>query len=115
MNPLVKFTVSLLVATKKEEEGVFLAKCPFLNIVTQGPTERKAVENLKEEINFFFSSCCENNSLAAAMDHRTAVPREPYSTDNFVKVETTYVDVPDNIPPEVLRRIADAAVQVTQP
>ena len=52
MNPLVKITISLLVETKQDHE-VYLAKCPFLNIVTQGPSEPKALENLKEEIYFF--------------------------------------------------------------
>ena len=114
MNPLVKISLSLLVAIK-QEDGVFLAKCPFLNIVTEGASEDNALNNLKEEINFFFASCCKNDSLVAAMDYRTAVPREPFSPDDFVKVEPTYVEVPADIPPEVLRRIADAAVPVTQP
>lgn len=112
MIPLVKITVSLLVATKMDK-GVVLAKCPFLNIVTQGRSKKQALENLQEEINFFFESCCQNNSLVAVMDKRTAILREPFSSDDFVKVEPMYVEVPSDIPPEILKRFTDAAASIT--
>ena len=111
MGPLVKVSVRLLLATR-EDDGTFVAKCPFLNIVTSGESKQQAVDNLKEEIDFFFESCREDDSLLAVMDKRTAFPREPYSEDDFVKVEIGY-EVPDSIPADALRRITDAAVQVT--
>ncbi len=111
MNPLVKITVSLLVATKNDGQ-TFLAKCPFLNIVTQGSSKKQALGNLKEEINFFFESCLHDNTLIDVMDHRTAMSGEPHSPDEFVMVEPTYVEIPAGIPPEVLRLLTDVAVPV---
>ena len=111
MDPLIKITVKLLVATK-EENGVFLAKCPFLNIVSQGDTGEIALTNLKEEINFFFLSCCEEGTLAETIDERTKKKREPFSTKDFVHVEQHYVSIPPDIPVEILKLMADAAVSV---
>lgn len=111
MNPLVKISVSLLVATKNDGQTV-LAKCPFLNIVTQGSSKNEALSNLKEEIDFFFESCLHDNSLIDVMNHRTAGSREPHSTGDFVTVEPTYVELPAGIPPEILRLLTDVAVPV---
>lgn len=109
MDPLVKITVSLLISVKKEETGNFVVKCPLLNIVTQGSSKRNAVENLKEEIGFLFSSCVSDNSLIAVMDERTAHRTKPFARGEFVKIETAYIDLPAGVPPELLSRFADAA------
>lgn len=111
MNPEVKIAVSLLIATKKTN-GVVFAKCPFLNVVTQGENEEVALKNLEEEIQFFLETCCAEGTLAAVLDERTKKRREPFSPDDFVQVEPRYYTVPSDIPPEVLKLMADAAVSV---
>lgn len=111
MNPLVKVSVSLLVATKKdEEEGVFLAKCPFLNIVTPGMSEKEALENLVAEIEFFFSTCGEDETFTAVLNERTRKSLSPSASEDFVFAEPHYVSVPTDISPEIIKLIADAAV-----
>jgi predicted RNase H-like HicB family nuclease len=108
MQPWFGMAISVLVAVK-EKNGMFLARCPFLNIVSQGATEEKAIEQIQKEMAFLFSVCAADGTLEALLDKRTAVEREPFPPDDLVRVSKTYVDLPPNIPPELLKRFADAA------
>ena len=112
MQPQVGIAVSVLVAVK-EKNGIFLAKCPFLNIISQGPSEEKAIEQLTKELAFLFSVSATNGTLAALLDKRTAVRPASASPDDFVRVSRTYVDLPPRIPAEILKRFTDAAESPT--
>jgi predicted RNase H-like HicB family nuclease len=112
MTPLVKITgikTNLLVAISKRD-GFVIADCPFLNVISSADTEEKALSNLKEEIDFLFRVCAETDCLPALLDKRTARAREPSSPGEFVQVETVVIDIPSGIPPELLKRFADATV-----
>lgn len=104
----MRVTVSVKVAVK-EEAGVFLAKCPFLNILSQGASEQEAVSNLLEELAFLFESCASPADLEAVLDRRTSARREPFLRDGVVRIER--LDVA-RIPLEVLKRFADASIPV---
>ena len=108
MEPLVRMTLSLLVGVK-QKEGAFLAICPFLNVVSRGNTREKAVQNLKEVVEFLFETCFADGSLGAVLDHRTLLRSQLPPLEDLVSLERTYVDLPLQISPELLRRFTDAA------
>ena len=37
-----------------QENGVFVARCPDLDVVSRGATEKEALENLEEALALFF-------------------------------------------------------------
>jgi hypothetical protein len=105
----VGIAVRVQIAVKKKGK-LYLAKCPFLNMMSQGTTRAKAIEQLRKEMEFLFSVCAANGSLEALLDKRTAVRRPLSSPDDFVLVsKAAYVDLPAEISPEILKRFADAA------
>lgn len=68
----VTVNVEVIVA---ERDGVFVADCPFLNIVSQGGSEDEAVARFREEMQFLFETCSDAKSLDALLDHRTSLRR----------------------------------------
>lgn len=108
MTPLVKINISVLVGSFAEDGG-YRVLCPFLNVTTYGNTEAKALTNLKEEINFLFESCESVETLVAVVDARKSKCKDPLFDKDYVHVETLYLDLPSNVPPELLQRFADAA------
>lgn len=50
--------LSLPVRIAKEEDSkgkpIFVALCPLIDVVSQGRTKKKAIENLKEAIELYF-------------------------------------------------------------
>ena len=108
MQPQIGIAVSILVAVK-EKNGIYLANCPFLNVISQGASKEAAIEQLRKEIAFLFATCVANGTLEAVLDKRTSERREPSSAEDFAIVERAYVDLPPEIPPELLRRFHDAA------
>lgn len=109
MPKLAKIKVDVLVVIQ-EKDGVYLARCPFLNISTHADSRNNAFENLKEEIQFLFKSAFEDGTLIDLLDFRTSRNREHSSPDDFVQMEitSTDVDLPSNIPVNLLQRFANA-------
>lgn len=58
----VKFSVTLPVEIIKRKKW-YLASCPILDVHSQGDTERKALNNLKDALSLFFVSCFERGTL----------------------------------------------------
>ncbi len=56
------FTFRLPFTLKKRKNWI-LSSCPILDVHSQGPTEEKAVENLREALTLFFVSCFERGTL----------------------------------------------------
>jgi hypothetical protein len=106
--PLVQVTVDVRVAVKRYD-GMFLAKCPLLNVLSQGASEQDAISNLMEELGFLFQCCSSPDALTALLDNRISATREPFSREDVVRVEHLNVA---NVPPEVLNRFADASISV---
>ncbi len=109
MHKLAKIKIDVLVVIQ-EKNGVYFARCPFLNIATHANSRDKAFENLDEEIQFLFKSALEDGSFIDLLDFRTSQNREPFSPDDLVQLEitSTDVDLPSNIPEHLLKRFADA-------
>ena len=107
MEAVVTVTVNVLV-TIEEQDGVFLADCPFLNIVSQGKSEEEAVAHFKEEMQFLFEACHSANALEAVLDHRTSLRRGARSPEDLVRIVSKR-RVPADIPAELLTRFTDAA------
>ena len=108
MSPLVTIKIGVLIGATREDRD-YRVFCPFLNVTSYGPTKKKAILNLKEEIDFLFDSCGSVETLAAVVDARKSRCTDPQFKKDFVKVETSYIDLPPNVPPKLLERFADAA------
>jgi predicted RNase H-like HicB family nuclease len=60
--------LELSVPAKVKREGEFhVASCPVLDVHSQGKTERKAMENLKEAMTLFLETCFEMKTLDEVM------------------------------------------------
>ena len=89
---------------------MYFARCPFLNMSTHADSRDKAFENLREEIQFLFTSAFEDGSFIDLLDFRTSKRRESSFPDDLVQSEITSTDVvlPSGIPEHLLKRFADA-------
>jgi len=58
--------VQLSVIILKKEKW-YLAGCPALDVFSQGETEQKAEDNLKEALCLFLTSCIERGTLDAVL------------------------------------------------
>jgi predicted RNase H-like HicB family nuclease len=108
MTPFVKLQLSVLISIEKED-GDFRVMCPFLNMTTYGKSQRTAVENLKEEIEFLFFARESLDGLVALLDKRSSETKEPPIKKDVVQVDSLKVDLPATMPPDVQRRLADAS------
>jgi len=106
MKSILTVTVNVEVILD-EQEGVFLADCPFLNIVSQGKSEDEAIKRFKEEMQFLFETCDNAGALEALLDHRTSLRRGEMSAGEYVALKRRRV--PAEIPAELLSRFIDAA------
>ena len=62
MQARVVFEMSLPFAVKREAKW-FISWCPPLSVYSQGPTQKKAVENLVDALRLFLVSCYERGTL----------------------------------------------------
>lgn len=63
----MEFNVRLPVKVIKRRNW-YLASCPSLDVHSQGETERKARENLREALSVFFTSCLTKKALREIED-----------------------------------------------
>jgi predicted RNase H-like HicB family nuclease len=63
----MEFTVKLPVKIIKCKNW-YVASCPSLDVHSQGETERKARQNLREALSVFFTSCLTKKALRAIED-----------------------------------------------
>ncbi len=98
----VKFSVTLP-ATVKKKGVYYISCCQLLDVMSQGKTEKIALNNLKEALSLFFISCFERGTLDEALKECGFTPAstKPRKSD-FDK----YIDVP--IPFEVNKGVYDA-------
>lgn len=54
------FKLAIQVRKKKE---LYVSSCPALDVFSQGETEKKAVDNIKEAASLFLASCYERGTL----------------------------------------------------
>ena len=58
----IEFSATLPVKITKRKKW-FLASCPILDVHSQGETEKKARDNLRDALSLFFISCFERGTL----------------------------------------------------
>jgi predicted RNase H-like HicB family nuclease len=54
----------------KKDGGVFVSCCPTLDVYSQGPTRRKAIDNLVDALRLFLVSCYERKTLDQVLKSR---------------------------------------------
>lgn len=103
----IRFQVAILI---QEKNGVYYARCPFLNVTTHADSPDKAFRNARQEIDFLFKTALQEGSLVDLLDYRTSLNPELASPDDFVQLEIRHadLDLPRDIPEYLLKRFADA-------
>ena len=66
MKGLVKFEFNLPADVKKKGK-LFIAKCPLLDVYSQGDSKKEALEHLTEALQLFVESCFERGTLDQVM------------------------------------------------
>lgn len=108
MEPLVKVSGSVqLLVTVSEQEGVFTARFPFLNIVTQGASRSQAIERGCEEMQVLFAACEQKGVLEALLAKRMSLAAPLAATESSEAGKRDYVEVP--VPEAIRHKLADAA------
>lgn len=62
MKTPVTLEVSLPMTIKKKANH-FVSSCPVLDVLSQGETKEKAIENLREALQLFLADCFERGTL----------------------------------------------------
>jgi len=63
---VVTLHLKLEVATRKDGK-VWLAWCPSIDVMTQGPNKKAAIDSLREAVHLWFDSCIERGVLDRAL------------------------------------------------
>lgn len=97
-----KFNARLPVRVNKKG-SYYISSCPILDVMSQGKTEKKALNNLVDALSLFFISCIERGTLAEALKECGI---KSASTNPKERSSDKYIDVP--IPYEVNKGVYDA-------
>lgn len=66
---MATLSLELTVPVSLKKEGEFyIASCPVLDVHSQGGTERKAMENLREAMTLFLETCFEMGTLGKVLE-----------------------------------------------
>jgi len=91
----VEFSATLPVKITKRKKW-YLASCPILDVHSQGETEKKASDNLRNALSLFFISCFERGTLDTVLKDCGFEPAHPlpaYKKLNLI-IKKDYIDVP---------------------
>ena len=94
MEVRVQLKMRVPVKITKRKKWV-IASCPILDVHTQGPSEKKAKENLGEALSLFFISCYERGTLDAVLKNcgfRAVQLHEPHPDKTLVDKED-YINI----------------------
>ena len=92
---LINMKIILPVEVKKK--GRFhISSCPLLDVYSQGESERKAIENLREALKLFFISCIERKVLGEVLLERGIRPliEKPSVEDESLPARFRKIEVP---------------------
>ncbi len=92
----VVWTLKLAVRTH-EEDGIWVAICPALDIASQGSDSQDAVKMLKEAVQLVMEHCLEKNTWMAFLEERGVTPTRhsvATSTQPDFDDEANYVEFP---------------------
>lgn len=103
MRAIVKFEIGVPVEIF-EGECAYIARCPVLNISTQGESRQHARENLIDAITLFLHTCFDMGTLDEVLKDcgfkpvQGVVQEEPAADDmNFINIPLPFM-IPDNFP-----------------
>lgn len=91
----IVFTVSLPFTVKKDGK-YYVSSCPVLDVWSQGKTEKKAEENLKEAVQLFLMNCFERGTLEKVLKECGFVPakKSPLEKQQFKSKQKINVPLP---------------------
>ena len=90
----ITFHLNIPFKVKKRKNWI-LASCPSLDIHSQGPTEKKALNSLREAISLFLISCFERGTLDAVLKEcGFSTYKEPPPKQPKTKTASRCIDVP---------------------
>jgi predicted RNase H-like HicB family nuclease len=72
----------------------FVASCPILDVYSQGETNEKAKENLKEALFLFLGSCIERGTLRQVLKDCGFEHIKPHSVPKHRHSRQKYINVP---------------------
>jgi predicted RNase H-like HicB family nuclease len=77
-----KFSLTArLAGSLRKEGGVWISKCPPLDLITCGDTRNEAIANTKEAILQFFESCIQHRTLDKALKELKWIRQENINLD----------------------------------
>ena len=83
--------------TVKKDGAAFVSCCPALDVYSQGPSQKKAVENLADALRLFLVSCYERGTLdrvLKASGFRPATAARRVSTKKAASKSLNVLSVP---------------------
>ncbi len=104
-------SVSLVVRLKcfvEEEDGLWVAGCPSLDVFSQGDSEEEARASIEEAVKLWFESCLERNTLTQAMQELGFRPIPPGHTP----AESEDVIAMVESPTEILGQPFEIAIEI---
>ena len=95
METTVEFRITLPIKITKKKKW-FVASCPILDVHSQGETETKARNNLKDALSLFFISCFERGTLDSVLKNSgfRAVHLSPIRRKQPSVIPQDHVNVP---------------------
>ena len=85
----------------KKRKNHCLSICPTIGVCSQGETEEKAIENLKEAVSLFIISCIEKGTLDTVLKDcdLSLKKHKTYKTTHIPKnINTIDIPIPFSIP-----------------
>jgi len=76
MEEIIQFEAKLPIKLIKKKKWI-VARCPILDVASQGETEAKARANLEEALSLFFVSCFERGTLDLVLKGQSRGSRNP--------------------------------------
>ena len=92
-NISVRFSMHLTAVLEKKEKW-YIARCPVLDVYSQGETEEQAKKNLSEALAMFLISCHERGTLDAVLKNCGFVPDYSPTLAKETIDHAGYIDVP---------------------
>ncbi len=93
MNPSITFEVHLPINIKKSD-NIYISSCDILDVISQGESEKKAKENLKEAIELFLITCHEMGTLDRVLNDCGFTLSKPKNQPNYPKKNEMAIKVP---------------------
>ena len=85
------FNLQLPYATKRDGAS-HVARCPALDVYSQGPSHRKAVTNLADALRLFLMSCYERGTLDQVLRDSGFRPASPTRRTSTMKTASKQFD-----------------------